>query len=238
VTDRVALVTGASRGIGRAAALALAAEGIEIVATARTVGGLEELDDAVTAIGGRTTLVPMDLNDRPALAKLANAIHERWGRLDVMIANAGVLGVLMPTSHLDENIWDEVIDTNLSAIWRMIRVFEPLLRLSSAGRAILVTSSAAKGYPFWSAYAASKAGVEALGKSWADEVETTSLKVNILNPGGVATSMYTAAFPGADLASMPQPEDIASAFVALADKDCPHHGEVLHARELVADYPA
>lgn len=238
MTDRVALVTGASRGLGRAAALALAAQGVEIIATARTVGGLEELDDEISALGGKATLVPMDLNDRPAMTKLANAIHERWGRLDIMIANAGVLGVLMPTSHLDENVWDEVIDTNLSAIWRMIRVFDPLLRLSPAGRAVLVTSSAAQGYPFWSAYAASKAGVEALGKCWAGEVATTPMKVNILNPGGVATSMYASAFPGADLPSMPQPEDIAPAFVALSDENCSHHGEVLHVRDLAPDYQA
>ena len=238
MTERVALVTGASRGLGRAAALALAAVGVEIIAVARTIGGLEELDDAITAIGGKATLVQMDLNDRPATSKLANAIHERWGRLDIMIANAGVLGVLMPTAHLDEDVWDQVIDINLSAIWRMIRVFDPLLRLSPAGRAVLVTSSAAQGYPYWSAYAASKAGVEALGKCWAGEVAQTPLKVNILNPGGVATSMYATAFPGADLPSMPQPEDIAPAFVALAAEDCRHHGQVLHVRELAPDYPA
>ena len=238
MTDRVALVTGASRGLGRAAALALAAEGVEIIAVARTIGGLEELDDAITAIGGKATLVQMDLNDRPATSKLANAIHERWGKLDIMIANAGILGVLMPTAHLDEDVWDQVIDVNLSAIWRMIRVFDPLLRLSPAGRAVLVTSSAAQGYPYWSAYAASKAGVEALGKCWAGEVAQTPLRVNILNPGGVATSMYATAFPGADLPSMPQPEDIAPAFVALAAEDCRHHGEVLHVRELAPDYPA
>ena len=238
MTDRVALVTGASRGLGRAVALALAAEGVEIIAVARTIGGLEELDDAITAIGGKATLVQMDLNDRPATSKLANAIHERWGKLDIMIANAGILGVLMPTAHLDEDVWDQVIDVNLSAIWRMIRVFDPLLRLSPAGRAVLVTSSAAQGYPYWSAYAASKAGVEALGKCWAGEVAQTPLRVNILNPGGVATSMYATAFPGADLPSMPQPEDIAPAFVALAAEDCRHHGEVLHVRELAPDYPA
>ena len=189
MTGRVALVTGASRGLGKAAALALAREGVEIIATGRTIGALEELDDEITSIGGKATLVQMDLGDRPAMAKLASAIHERWGRLDVMIANAGVLGVLTPVAHLDEAIWDEVIDTNLSAVWRMIRVFDPLLRLSGAGRAVLVTSTAARGYPYWSAYAASKAGVETLGIVWAEEVSQTPLKVNILNPGGVATSV-------------------------------------------------
>ena len=237
MTERVALVTGASRGLGKAAALALAREGVEIIATGRTIGALEELDDEITSIGGKATLVQMDLGDRPAMAKLASAIHERWGRLDVMIANAGVLGVLTPVAHLDEAIWDEVIDTNLSAVWRMIRVFDPLLRLSGAGRAVLVTSTAARGYPYWSAYAASKAGVETLGIVWAEEVSQTPLKVNILNPGGVATSMYASAFPGADLKTMPKPEDIAPAFVALSSPDCPHHGEVLHVRDLNPDYP-
>lgn len=237
MSGRVALVTGASRGLGKAAALALAKEGVEIIATARTIGGLEELDDAIAAIGGKATLVPMELGDRPAMAKLASAIHERWGKLDIMIANAGVLGVLTPAAHLDEEIWDQVIDTNLSAVWRMIRVFDPLLRLSEAGRAVLVTSTAAQGYPFWSAYAASKAGLEALGRSWAAEVAKTPLKVNILNPGGVGTSMYGSAYPGADLETMPQPEDIAPAFTALSQVDCPHHGAVLHVRDLNPDYP-
>ena len=231
---RVALVTGASRGLGRAAALALASEGVEIIATARTVGALEELDDAISAMGGEAVLVPMALDDRPALRKLAVSIHERWGRLDVMIANAGVLGVLSPVAHLDEAVWDEVIDINLSAVWRMIRVFEPLLKLSDAGRAVLVTSSAAVNCnPYWSAYAASKAGIEALGKCWAAEVKETNLRVNILNPGGVATSMFAGAFPGADLESMAQPEDIAPAFVALSAVDCAYHGEVLHVNDLL-----
>ena len=238
MSGRVALITGASRGLGKAAALLLAEGGVDIVATARTVGALEELDDAIAAIGGKATLVPMDLSDRPAMAKLAKAVHERWGRLDIMVANAGMLGVLTPIAHLDEEVWDQVIDTNLSAIWRMIRVFDPLLRLSDAGRAVLVTSSAAKGYPFWSAYAASKAGVEAIGKCWARESEKTNLRVNMLDPGGVATDMYGTAHPGADLKAMPQPEDIAPAFAALCSPDCGHNGEVLHARDLNPDYPA
>lgn len=234
-SERIALVTGASRGLGRAAALELARQGVHIIATARTIGGLEELDDEISALGGESTLVQMDLRDRPAMAKLAEAIQDRWGRLDVMIANAGVLGVLTPVSHLDENVWDEVIDTNLSAVWRMIRVFDGLLRASPAGRAVLVTSSAANGgdYPFWSAYSASKAGVESLGQCWAAEVRSTALKVNILDPGGVATSMFSSAFPGANTALMPQPEDIAPAFARLAAEDCPHHGEVIRAASLL-----
>lgn len=234
-SERIALITGASRGLGRAAALELAKQGVHIIATARTLGGLEELDDEISALGGSATLVQMDLRDRPAMANLANAIKERWGRLDVMIANAGVLGVLTPVSHLDEEVWDEVIDTNLSAVWRMIRVFDGLLRASPSGRAVLVTSSASHGasYPYWSAYSASKAGVESLGQVWAAEVQTTNLKVNMLDPGGVATSMYSSAYPGANTSVMPQPEDIAPAFAALAAEDCPHHGQIIRASALI-----
>ena len=232
---RIALVTGASRGLGKAAALALARDGLHIIATARTIGALEELDDAIKAEGGSATLVQMDLRDRPAMANLAQAIQDRWGRLDVMVANAGVLGALMPVSHLDETLWDEVIDTNLSAVWRMIRVFDGLLRQSPNGRAVLVTSLAAQGgnYPYWSAYSASKAGLDALGQSWAAEVEATNLKVNLLDPGGVATSMYATAYPGIDPKSMPQPEDIAPAFVALSSVDCPYHGQIIRASALL-----
>ena len=234
-SSKIVLITGASRGIGRAAALALAKNGHHVIATGRTIGALEELDDDITAAGGEATLVQMDLRDRPALMNLATAVQERWGRLDVMIANAGVLGVLTPASHLDEDIWDEVIDTNLSAVWRMIRVFDTLLQQSSNGRAIIVTSSASNGahYPFWSAYSASKAGVEALTQSWASEVRNTNLKVNLLDPGGVGTSMYGSAFPGANLKEMPQPEDIAPAFVKLAADDCPYHGQVIRASNLL-----
>ena len=234
-SSRIALVTGASRGIGRAAALALAKTGVHVIATGRTIGALEELDDEITAAGGQCTLVQMDLRDRPALTNLAAAIKERWGHLDIMIANAGVLGVLTPASHLDEEIWDEVIDTNLSAVWRMIRVFDGLLQAAPKGRAVVVTSSAAHGasYPFWSAYSASKAGVEALTQAWAAEVQSTNVKVNLLDPGGVGTSMYGSAFPGANLKEMPQPEDIAPAFVKLAAEDCPYHGQVLLASALV-----
>lgn len=231
---RVALVSGASRGLGRAAALELARKDVHIIATARTLGGLEELDDEIKILGGGCTLVQMDLRDRGAMVNLAHAITERWGRLDVLIANAGTLGALMPVADLDEELWDEVIDVNLSSVWRMILMFDGLLKASPAGRGILVTSQIAMGgFPFWSAYAASKAGVESLGKVWAQEVKSTSLKVNILDPGGVATAMYKTAFPGADTESMPQPEDIAPAFAVLAAEDCPYHGQVLRASELI-----
>jgi NAD(P)-dependent dehydrogenase (short-subunit alcohol dehydrogenase family) len=215
--------------------LALAKTGVHIIATGRTTGALEELDDEISAGGGEATLVQMDMRDRPALTNLAVAIQERWGQLDIMIANAAVLGVLTPASHMDEEIWDEVIDTNLSAVWRMIRVFDGLLQAAPQGRAVMVTSSAASGadYPFWSAYSASKAGVEALTRSWAAELRSTNLKVNLLDPGAVGTSMYGLSHPGADLKKMPQPEDIAPAFVKLTSEDCSYHGEVIRASALL-----
>jgi NAD(P)-dependent dehydrogenase (short-subunit alcohol dehydrogenase family) len=232
---RIALVTGASRGLGRAAALELARRGIHVIAAARTIGALEELDDEISALGASCTLAQMDMRDRIAIIDLAQSIQNRWGRLDVMIANAGTLGLLTPVADMDEEIWDDVIDTNLSSIWRMIRAFDAMLKASPSGRAVLVTSAAAQGYryPFWSAYAASKSGLESLGKVWADEVKSTPLKVNILDPGGVATSMYSAAYPGANTKTMPQPEDIAPAFAQLSAEDCPYHGQVLQARDLI-----
>ena len=231
--DRIALVTGASRGIGRAAALALARKGAHIIATARTQAGLEELDDEIKANGGNATLVTMDVNDRPALPRLAEAIRERWGKLDIIVLNAGILGELTPISHMDEQIWDDVIATNLTAGFRMIHHLDPLLRQSDAGRAVLVTSGAASGrMPYWSAYAASKAGLDALGKSWAAELINTPHRVNMLSPGRIATQMIGQAFPGIDKSTLPSPDDIANAFVQLCRPDCASQGEILDATSL------
>ncbi|NBR39327.1 MAG: SDR family NAD(P)-dependent oxidoreductase [Alphaproteobacteria bacterium] len=232
--DRIALVTGASRGIGRAAAKALARHGAHVIATARTQAGLEELDDEIKAEGGIATLVTMDLNDRPALPRLSAAIHERWGRLDIMILNAGILGTLSPVAHLDEDTWDDVIAVNLSASFRVIHHLDPLFRRSDAGRAVLVTSGAAQASrAYWSAYSASKAGLEALGKSWANELLQTTHKVNMLNPGRIATNMIGKAFPGIDKATLPSPDDIADAFVKLCLPDCPHQAQILNVNQLI-----
>lgn len=231
--DRIALVTGASRGIGRAAAKALAGEGAHIIASARTQAGLEELDDEIKAAGGSATLVTMDVNDRPALPRLAEAIRERWGKLDIIVLNAGILGELTPISHMDEQIWDDVIATNLTAVFRMIHHLDPLFRQSDAGRAVLVTSGAASGrMPYWSAYAASKAGLDALGKSWAAELINTPHRVNMLSPGRIATQMIGQAFPGIDKSTLPSPEDIANAFVQLCRPDCQFQGDIHDAASL------
>lgn len=214
--DRVAVVTGASRGIGFALAKRLAAEGAHIVAIARTQGGLEELDDTIRECGGSTTLVPLDLKDFDAIDRLGAAIHERWGRLDVLVANAGILGKLTPIGHLDPKVWDDLLAVNLTANWRLIRSLDPLLRASDAGRAVFVSSGAARIFKaYWGGYAVSKAGLEALAHSYAAEVQSSSVRVNLFNPGPVATRMRAQAMPGEDPSSLPHPDAVADAVVPL-----------------------
>ncbi|MEK9855718.1 MAG: SDR family NAD(P)-dependent oxidoreductase [Rhodobiaceae bacterium] len=233
LSGKLVLVTGATRGIGRAVAMAAASAGAELIITGRTIGALEEVDDEIKASGGHATIVEMDMKDTAAIPRLAAAIAERWGRLDGLVANAAILTALTPVGHVTPEDWETNIAVNLTGQWHMIRAFDPLLRAAPAGRAILVTSGAAVGSrPFWGPYAATKAGLEALGRSWAGESEQTSLRINMMNPGGTATTMRASAFPGEDPASLPQPADIAPAFLALLAEDCPWHGEVVNAREI------
>lgn len=234
LSGKLVLVTGATRGIGRAVAVAAARAGAELIITGRTIGALEEVDDEIKAQGGHATIVEMDMKDFDAIPRLAAAIAERWGRLDGFVANAAILTALTPVGHITPEDWEANIAVNLTGQWHMIRALDPLLRAAPAGRAILVTSGAAVGSrPFWGPYAATKAGLEALGRSWAGESEQTNLRINMMNPGGTATTMRAAAFPGEDPASLPQPQDIAPAFLALLADDCRHHGEVVDARELI-----
>ncbi len=227
---RIAVVTGASRGIGRAVALRFAAEGAHVVALARTVGALEELDDAIVRQGGSTTLVPVDLNDLDRLDQLGPSLYERFGRIDVFVGNAGALGTLGPLTHHDAKDWEEVMRINVHANWRLMRSLEPALRLSPAGRAIFVTSGAAqKVRAYWGAYATSKIALEMMVKTWAAELATTPIRVNLLSPGPVATRMRAAAFPGEDPATLRQPDSITEAFVDLAAADCQRHGETVEA---------
>jgi len=213
--------------------VAAADAGAELVITGRTIGALEEVDDEIKARGGHATIVEMDMKDTAAMPRLAAAIAERWGRLDGFVANAAILTALTPVGHVTPEDWDSNIAVNLTGQWHMIRALDPLLRAAPAGRAILVTSGAAVGSrPFWAPYAATKAGLEALGRSWAGESEQTNLRINMMNPGGTATGMRASAFPGEDPESLPQPADIAPAFLALLAEDCPWHGEVIDAREL------
>jgi NAD(P)-dependent dehydrogenase (short-subunit alcohol dehydrogenase family) len=217
---RVAVVTGASRGIGRATALALAKAGAHIVAIARTVGGLEELDDEIKAAGGAATLVPVDLKDFPAIDRLGAAIHERWGKL-------GILGPLSPLGHVDPKAFDEVMAVNVTANWRLIRSLDPLLQVSDAGRALFVSSGAAhKTMAYWGPYSISKAALQAMVMTYARECERTNVRVNIVNPGPLRTRMRAEAMPGEDPATLRTPDEIAPEIVKLALPSSTEHGMI------------
>jgi NAD(P)-dependent dehydrogenase (short-subunit alcohol dehydrogenase family) len=216
--NHIALVTGASRGIGRAAALALAAAGAHIVAVARTQGGLEELDDEIRGLtGASATLVPMDIAEDGALDQLGLAIHQRFGRVDVMVHAAATLGPMTPVAHIDPKHWDRVIAVNLTAAYRLIRSVEPLLRTSERPRAIFLTSGrAARPKAFWGPYGASKAGLENLVRTWADELENTPIRAALLDPGQMRTRMRAEAMPGEDPMTLPDPSEIGPLIVELA----------------------
>lgn len=234
LTDQIILVTGASRGIGRAVAIAAAAAGAELVITGRTMGALEETDDAIKAVGGHATIVELDMKDFAAMPRLAAAIHQRWGRLDGMVANAGMLPALTPVPHIEAEIWDECMAVNATGQWHLIKAMDPLLRIAPAGRAVLVSSGAVTSCrPFWGPYAAAKSALEAIGRCWAGESEQTNLRINMIDPGGTATGMRASAFPGEDPDTLPQPADIAPAFLQLLDASCTTHGAVLKARDMI-----
>jgi len=225
LSERIALVTGASRGIGRAAALALAKAGAHVIAVARTQGGLEELDDEVrAATGERATLVPLDIAEGGGLDQLGYQIHQRFGRLDVLVHAAAILGPMTPMSHIEPAHWDRVVAVNLTASYRLIRTTEPLLRAAPAARAIFLTSGvAAHPRAFWGPYAITKAALEAMVRTWADELEKTSVRGVLLSPGPMRTRMRAEAMPGEDPQTLPEPAEIGPLVVelALADLDLP-----------------
>lgn len=218
LTGRTALVTGATRGIGRAAALALGGAGARVIAVGRTQGALEDLDDAIRGLGGpRATLVPMDLTNGQGIDQLGLEIFQRHGSLDILVHAAAVLGGLRPAAHIPPQIWDTVVASNLTCVFRLIRSMEPLLKASDAGRAIFLTSGRAQTpKAFWGAYAATKAGVEALVRCWADEVDSSPLRAILLDPGRMRTKMREQAYPGEDPASLPDPAEIGPLIVELA----------------------
>ena len=229
---RVAIVTGASRGIGRATAIALARAGTHIVAVARTQGGLEELDDEVRAAGSTATLVPLDLRDFDALDRLGLALHERWGRLDILVANAGLLGPITPLGHVLPGAWDEIVAVNLTANWRLIRSLDPLLRASDAGRAVFLTSGAAHYCrAYWGPYSVTKAGLEALVRTYANETRESAVRAMLVNPGPLRTRMRASAMPGEDPATLRTPEDLAPHILALCMPGSDATG-------LIYDFPA
>lgn len=222
---RVALVTGASRGIGYAVARALGREGAHVIAVARTVGGLEELDDEIKGFGGSTTLVPLGLDDGAGMDRLGGAIFERWKKLDILIGNAGVLGPITPLGHVSPDQWDEVININLTANWRLIRALDPLLRQSDAGRAIFVSSAAAhKCRAYWGPYSVSKAALEAMVRTYAAELAITDARANLIDPGPIRTAMRARAMPGEDPETLPKPDALEEAFFTLAGADFTGNG--------------
>ena len=221
LSDRIALVTGASRGIGRAAALALAAAGAHVVAVARTPGALEALDDEIRAMTGQpATLVPMDIGEAGGLDQLGLAIHQRFGRLDILVHAAAILGPITPVAHIEPPHWDRIVAVNLTASFRLIRSVEPLLRASEHPRAIFLTSGrAVRPKAFWGPYGVTKAALEHLVRTWADELEQTPIRAVLLDPGVMRTRMRAEAMPGEDPATVPDPSEIGPLIVELAQVD-------------------
>ncbi|MFC0282941.1 SDR family NAD(P)-dependent oxidoreductase [Camelimonas abortus] len=231
LAGRIAVITGASRGIGRALALETARQGAHVIALARTQGALEELDDEIRALGGSATLVPVDVTDYDALDRLGLAIHERWGRLDIMVANAGSLNPLAPLGHTTPREFDTVMAVNVTSVWRLVRSLDPLLQKSDAGRAIFMSSGAAhKCLAYWGPYSASKAALEALARTMAAENANTRVRVSIVNPGPLRTRMRAAAMPGEDPMTLRTPEDLAPHVVRLMRPDFQENG-------LIYDFP-
>ncbi len=229
---KIIVVTGASRGIGYQVALEAGRRGAHVLCVARTVGGLEELDDAIRKAGGEATLVPHDLLDYEGIDRMGQAIFDRWGRLDGLVGNAGYLATLSPLSHLDPKDFERSMALNVTANYRLIRSFDLLLRQSAAGRAVFVTSSSAQSAkPFWGAYAASKAALEAMVKSYAAEVATTPIKVNLVQPGPVRTAMRAKAMPGEDPATLTTPAEVAPLIVDLVEPG-------VSATRSIYDYPS
>jgi len=230
--DQVAVVTGASRGIGRAVAIELAKLGAHLVLVARTQGGLEETDDEIRAVGGAATLLPIDLRRGESLDPLGPSLQQRFGRLDILVHNAGVLGRLTPAAHIMPKDFDECVAVNFASTYRLIRTLAPLLVLAPAGRAVFLTTTVAPApRAFWGAYGSTKAGMENLVLSWAQEVENTALRINLFNPGGTATRMRAQAFPGENPNTLPKPEDVAPALVELCLPGTTAHGTRVNYRD-------
>ena len=221
LSDKIALVTGASRGIGRASALALAKSGAHVVAVARTEGGLTDLDDEIRAATGQpATLVPMDIAEGDGLDQLGLALHQRFGRLDILVHAAAILGPMTPVSHIEPKHWDRIVAVNLTATYRLIRATEPLLRESEAGRAIfLTTGRVARPKAFWGPYGVTKAALEHMVRTWADELEQTPVRAVLLDPNTMRTAMRAEAMPGEDPSTVTDPAEIGPLMVELAQAD-------------------
>ncbi|MGA8757264.1 MAG: SDR family NAD(P)-dependent oxidoreductase [Stellaceae bacterium] len=228
LAGKIALITGASRGIGASVAIRFAREGAHIVLAARTVGGLEEVDDAVRAVGGTATLVPLDLREFVKIDEMSAALLDRYGQLDILVGNAGEFGIFSPLGHIPPAIWGEVMDLNLTANWRLIRAMDPLLRAAPAGRAIFVTSAIGRdSLAYWGPYAVSKIGLEMLVKIYAAEIANTRVRANLIDPGPLRTRLRARAFPGEDPNAQAPPESVTDYFVDLASAECARNGEIV-----------
>ena len=229
--NRIALITGASRGIGRATALLFAREGAHVLLLARTQKSLEAVDDQIKAEGGTTSLIPLDLEDGKTIDALGPSLYERFGRLDIFVGNAALLGGLRPLTHIASETWERVLAVNLTANWRLIRTLDPLLRRSDAGRVIFVTSSgvARSGRAYWAPYSVSKAALETLAKTYANETADSSVKVNVVDPGATATGMRAEAYPGEDQAALQTPEEAAEIILRLALPSFAETGQIVGA---------
>lgn len=229
---KIALVTGASRGIGYAIAKGLAAQGAHIIALARSNGGLEALDDEIQALGGSATLAPLDLTEFDRIDALGGVVAEKWGKLDVLVGNAAMLGPLGPITHLDLDVWDNLLALNLTANWRLLRAFDPLLRAADDGRALFITSSVGSSpRAYWGGYATGKAALEAAVKTYAQEVEKTDVRANLFNPGGTRTAMRAQAMPGEDSETLPSPDEVAVTAVKMCLPTWQDNGVLVNHRD-------
>jgi NAD(P)-dependent dehydrogenase (short-subunit alcohol dehydrogenase family) len=226
--DRIALITGASRGVGRAVAEVFAREGAHVLLVARTRKSLEAVDDAIKAEGGASTLIPLNLAHGPKVDALGPTLYQRFGKLDILVGNAAILGRLSPLPHIPSEHWDQVMNINVTANWRLIRTLDPLLRRSDAGRVIFVTSGVAQSArAYWAPYSVSKAALECLAKTYANETRDSAIKVNLVDPGATATRMRAEAYPGEDQKTLRSPKDVAEAFVPLAMPDYAETGQIV-----------
>lgn len=232
LSGQVALVTGATRGLGYATAIELAKAGAHVIATGRVVGALEELDDAVADAGGSATLVRLDLTKSDMVDQLGPTLYERWGKLDILVANAAMLGPLSPLGHVTADTWQRVMDTNLHANWRLLRTLDPLLQRANAARVVFVSSGAASGNnAYWGPYAVSKAALEALARTYAAEKANSNMRVNIVNPGAMRTAMRAKAFPGEEADQLTDPKDVAPLILELVSPGCAHNGAAVSFRD-------
>jgi NAD(P)-dependent dehydrogenase (short-subunit alcohol dehydrogenase family) len=227
--DRIALITGASRGIGRATARLFAREGAHVMLLARTKKSLEPVDDEIRAEGGKASLIPLNLENGQAVDAIGPSLYERFGKLDILVGNAGLLGGLRPLTHIPSETWEKVLAVNLTANWRLIRTLDPLLRRSDAGRVVFVTSSrvARQGRAYWAPYSVSKAALEALAKTYANETADSEVKVNLVDPGATATAMRAQAYPGEDQETLQTPEEVAQVILRLSLPDMTETGEIV-----------